>query len=75
MTNRYIVFKYKHWENKHPVGTIIQIIGEVSNLSCFYEYQLYCKSLYASIQKFTKDTMIALRDKSSESYIDIIQKT
>jgi len=75
MTNKYIIFKYQNWNNKHPVGTIIQVIGSVSNLSCFYEYQLYCKSLYASIQQFTKDTMKALRDKSSEAYIDIIQKT
>ena len=73
-TNKYILFKYKNWDNKHPIGTIIQVIGPVSDLSCFYEYQLYCKSLYASIQQFTKDTMKALRDKSSSSYIDAIQE-
>ena len=72
--NKYILFKYKNWDNKHPIGTIIQVIGPVSDLSCFYEYQLYCKSLYASIQQFTKDTMKALRDKSSSSYIDAIQE-
>ena len=72
--NRYILFKYKHWENKHPVGTIIQVIGSVSNLSCFYEYQLYCKSLYASIQQFNSAAMNALRHKSSKSYIDTIQE-
>ena len=73
-TNKYILFQYKNWDNKHPIGTIIQVIGPVSDLSCFYEYQLYCKSLYASIQQFTKDTMKALRDKSSSSYIDAIQE-
>ena len=72
--NKYILFKYKNWDNKHPIGTIMQVIGPVSDLSSFYEYQLYCKSLYASIQQFTKDTMKALRDKSSSSYIDAIQE-
>ena len=52
--NKYVVFKYNHWKSKHPQGMIVQVIGEVTNLSNFYEYQLYCKSLYASIQNFNK---------------------
>ena len=72
--NKYILFKYKNWDNKHPIGTIIQVIGPVSDLSCFYEYQLYCKSLYASIQQFNAAAMKSLRHKSSNSYIDTIQK-
>ena len=72
--NKYIIFKYKNWDNKHPIGTILQVIGPVSNLSSFYEYQLYCKSLYASIQQFTKDAMKALRDRSSDFYIEKIQE-
>ena len=72
MTNKYIIFKYKNWDNKHPTGTIIQTIGPVDNLTSFYEYQLYCKSLYASIQQFTKNTMRTLRDKSRDFYINSI---
>ena len=75
MTNKYIIFKYKNWDNKHPTGTIIQTIGPVDDLTSFYEYQLYCKSLYASIQQFTKNTMRALRDKSRDFYINSILKT
>jgi len=71
--NKYIIFKYKNWDNKHPHGQIIQIIGDVTNLNNFYEYQLYCKSLYASIQQFTKNTKNALRKKSSDFYIKLIQ--
>ena len=73
--NKYITFSYKNWDNKHPYGTILQIIGNVDNLSSFYEYQLYCKSLYASIQQFNKATMTALRKKSSDSYIQTIAET
>ena len=50
--NKYIVFKYNNWDNKHPQGTIVSVLGDVDILSNFYEYQLYCKSLYASIQEF-----------------------
>ena len=75
MHNNYIIFKFKNWNNKHPLGTMTQRIGPVNNLGNFYEYQLYCKSLYASIQQFTKDTMKALREKSSDFYINnIIEK-
>ena len=57
MTNKYVVFKFKSWEGKHPIATNVQTIGDVSELVNFYEYQLYCKSLYASIQDLTKKTM------------------
>ena len=72
--NKYILFKFLHWKEKHPRGTIIQILGDVTNLNSFYEYQLYCKSLYASIQEFTKKTMNVLRLKSSDYYIQTILK-
>ena len=72
--NNYIIFKFKNWINKHPRGVITQKIGPVNNLGNFYEYQLYCKSLYASIQQFTKDTMKVLRAKSSDFYINNIME-
>ena len=73
--NKYIVFKFREWNSKHPIGTIVQVIGDVEDLTCFYEYQLYCKSLYASIQDFNKKTLRALRVKSQDEYIDQINKT
>jgi len=73
--NKYIVFKFNHWDSKHPQGMIVQIIGDVTDLSNFYEYQLYCKSLYASIQNFNKVTMRALKIKTEAEFIDYIQTT
>lgn len=55
-TNLYVTIRYKCWDNKHPIATLTQTIGPVDVLDNFYEYQLYCKSLNASIQKFNKDT-------------------
>ncbi len=73
--NKYIRFEFNNWDDKFPVGTIISVLGDVTKLENFYEYQLYCKSLYSSMQKFTKATMKKLRERSSEYLInDIIEK-
>jgi len=74
LTNKYITFKFFKWDGKHPQGTIVQVIGTVDRLEYFYEYQLYCKSLYASIQNFTKNTMRALKQRSEQQYIDLIMQ-
>jgi exoribonuclease R len=71
--NLYVTFSYVEWNDKHPLGILNQVIGPVDVLDNFYEYQLYCKSLNASIQKFQKDTNVALQDKSShENFIESI---
>ena len=44
LKNKYVTFKFENWNNKHPQGSIVQTIGDVEQLSCFYEYQLYSKS-------------------------------
>lgn len=72
--NKYVVFRFNHWKDKHPRGQIDQILGNVNILDSFYEYQLYCKSLYASIQDFTKDTMRKLKNRSEKEFIDTIIK-
>ena len=72
--NMYVTFSYTEWNDKHPHGVLNQIIGNVDVLDNFYEYQLYCKSLNASIQKFTKDTSKALKTKSHDAFIENISK-
>jgi len=70
--NKYTVIKFLSWENNHPIGTIVQTIGNVNQLDNFYEYQLYCKSLYASIQDFKKETMKKIKQQTEEEFIDTI---
>ena len=72
--NKYVIFKFKNWEAKHPYGELVNVLGNVSSLDTFYEYQLYCKSLYASIQKFTKQTMKKLNTHSQEYFIELIKE-
>ena len=67
--NKYIVFKYNNWDGKHPQGTIVSVLGDVDVLSNFYEYQLYCKSLYASIQEFNKVVSNKLKKKTAPEFI------
>ena len=64
--NLYVTIQFVDWTSKHPIGKLIQYIGPVDILENFYEYQLYCKSLNTSIQKFNKDTQKFLQQKSSD---------
>jgi hypothetical protein len=69
-TNMYVTIHYKHWQNTHPYANLSQNIGTIDVLNNYYEYQLYCKSLNSSIQKFYKDTHTALEAKK---HVDIIE--
>ena len=71
--NQYVTFHYTEWNDKHPYGQLNQVIGPVDVLDNFYEYQLYCKSLHASIQKFQKDTSKALQNKPHDAFIENIR--
>ena len=72
--NKYIVFRFKCWteRQKHPLATCENTLGDVNILPNFYEYQLYCKSLYASITWFKKDTMRKLKEENIETYTGMI---
>jgi exoribonuclease R len=71
----YVTFTFVEWTNKHPTGKLTNNLGKVSELNNFYEYQLYCKSLNASIQDFTKKTTDALKQRTEAEFIQIIMET
>ena len=52
--NRYVIFNYKEWNNKHPIGVLNNNIGEIDSLENFYEYQLYCHNINISLAGFNK---------------------
>lgn len=74
MVNKYVTFEYYNWDSKHPHGKLKQNIGNVDKLDNFYEYNLYCKSLNASIQGFNRATSNALKSKSHHEFIDLIKE-
>jgi exoribonuclease R len=71
--NKYVVFKFKEWTGEKPIGELVVTIGDVNVLENFYEYQLYCKNLNASIQDFVAETRNRFQDKSHEAYIESIK--
>ena len=40
ISNKYIIFKFKNWNHKRPIGTMLNNFGDVNKLESFYEYQL-----------------------------------
>ena len=75
--NIYIIFEVNKWNYsvlKFPLGTCLQNLGSTKKVESFYEYQLYCKSLYSSITKFNKDLIKKLKEKSQLEYINTIKK-
>jgi len=72
--NKYVVFKFDHWDFTHPFGILLETLGDVGDPSVFYEYQLYCKSLHVSMTDFTNKTRDQLLKRSNDEYIEYILK-
>jgi len=70
--NKYVVFRYDQWTGKHPQGLLVETLGDVDSLGAFYEYQLYCKSLHASIAEITAEARANLNKKTHQEYISQI---
>lgn len=70
--NKYVVFKFISWKKKHPIGSLQITLGNVDKLSSFYEYQMYCNSLYASIANLKSQTKKMLKLHSEEHYRNLI---
>lgn len=74
MKNKFVVFRFDSWIDKHPHGILVETLGDVDALEAFYEYQLYCKSLHISINDLTNQTKSALNQKSHQEFIQQIIK-
>lgn len=54
--NQYILFQFKEWTDKHPVGVIDRIIGSVNIVENLYDYEIFCKGLEnTGMKHFTKE--------------------
>ena len=70
--NKYVVFRFDNWDEKHPCGILIETIGDVDKLEAFYEYQLYCKNLHISIKDLTDKTREVISKRTKEEFIEQI---
>ena len=68
---KYILFKYDNWDFKHPIGILNNCIGDVNNLSAFYEYQLHCKDLVKPIKEFTNAVKKANKEYGENIYTNL----
>ena len=84
VVNKYVIFSYKDWSNKHPNGILRETLGDVSDLNVYYEYTLHAKSIHFSLTQLNKHLKQSLKttpmDKQMEEMVKnpnnkIIDKT
>lgn len=75
--DKFVLFVFDSWEEKHPRGILRETLGEVSEINAFEEHQMNCKDINHSIQKFSKTAYKAVRKKTSQKkdIIEDIMKT
>ena len=70
--DKYVLFNFDNWNDKHPHGVLQQTIGEVNDMSAFEEHQMNCKEINHSIQKFSKQAYKTLIQKKTSQSKDVI---
>ena len=72
--NKYASCKFIHWKEKHPIGQLVEIIGDINSPSAFCEYQINCYELKNSIKTFSDNSKKLISNKyiNSENLIDCI---
>jgi exoribonuclease R len=70
--NKYVVFKFDHWDDSFPRGILVEVLGDVTKLEAFYEYKLFCRNLNESNKEFTKKTHYIFKQDKTEECIQKI---
>jgi exoribonuclease R len=65
--NKYVVFRFNEWKGKHPIGTTLNVLGDVDDLIVFYEYQLYRRNLNDSITSFSSRVQKLFKPKKNKN--------
>lgn len=68
--NKYVLFRFDNWQDKHPHGILVETIGDVDHLPAHYEYVLYCKNVRKSA--CPKPIRQLLSENPPEYYVDLI---
>ena len=58
LINKYILFKFSSWTEKHPFGLITETIGDISIPENFYQYLLYSNNLQFSLKEFSSKSSL-----------------
>ncbi len=54
--NKYVIFSFNEWNGKHPIGKLLNVFGDVSDMEAFYTYQLYYREINISFKTFIANT-------------------
>lgn len=68
--NKYVLFSFNNWDDKHPIGTLSETFGNVDNFSSFCSYQLWCNKLVYSIAKFNRQAKLYFKQYNEKEFID-----
>jgi len=75
--NKYVIFKVLEWTNKHPMGLLVETIGDVDDMAAFCEYQLLSKKLNYPIKHITNIANRFMNENSLDKCIeesDVLKK-
>ena len=72
--NKYIVFRFDHWDDDYPRGEIKHTLGDVDSTEAFEEYQLWRRGLQISLSNFANSArhLIKKTGDNEAIYIDNI---
>jgi exoribonuclease R len=70
--NQYVIFKYKHWEEKHPRGELLETFGPTDDFQAFEKYQLHCKEIPFSIKKLHTHVRAKFKEHDESYYLEKI---
>ena len=75
--NKYVLFSFTEWVDKHPIGKLFDTIGDVDKKENTYEYLLHCNNLIESLSNFNKEANDIVRKQPSMNHLamECIQNT
>ena len=68
---KYVIFKFNNWNNKHPIGMLVDVLGDINDLKIFDKYLLYSKNLFYKQEniKFNHEDLNNIFDKRFEEHV------
>ena len=68
--NRYITFRYRDWDGKHPQGIITESYGEVDDIQNTFEYLIRRSNSRHSTRRFCQYVHQHLKEKTENSWLE-----
>lgn len=74
--NKYVLFKFKEWTSKHPLGILTYTIGNITELENYYDYKLNASYLNIPNKNFISKLNQSLIETNpfSPNLINIVSK-